>query len=77
MDRSLEYARKRPAEVRRIVPTFAPIADADARRMKLPVFTSKLDTAALMEVAQAGERFGFIAEPPSFAQLVYQPEEGG
>jgi NitT/TauT family transport system substrate-binding protein len=53
MNRSLDYARAHPDEVRRVIPTFTKTPKAAAAKLRLPVFDSKLD----------------IEEPPDYDEL--------
>jgi NitT/TauT family transport system substrate-binding protein len=70
MNRSLEYARDNPEEVRRIVPTYTETPAEAAQQMRLPVFDPKLDRKGIELEAELTAKYGIIEEAPTYGELV-------
>jgi NitT/TauT family transport system substrate-binding protein len=70
MNRSLEYARDNPEEVRRIVPTYTETPEEAAQQMRLPVFDPELDREGIELEAELTAKYGIIEEAPSYEELV-------
>jgi NitT/TauT family transport system substrate-binding protein len=70
MNRSLEYARDNPDEVRRIVPTYTETPEEAAQQMRLPVFDPELDREGIELEAELTAKYGIIEEAPSYEELV-------
>jgi NitT/TauT family transport system substrate-binding protein len=70
MNRSLEYARDNPDEVRRIVPTYTETPPEAAQQMRLPVFDPKLDREGIELEAELTAKYGIIEEAPAYGELV-------
>ena len=72
MDRSVDYAQANPGEVRKLIPTFTKIPPEVADKIRLPVWSSKLDREQLQEAAQYTQRYGIIKEAPDVNEMVYE-----
>jgi NitT/TauT family transport system substrate-binding protein len=72
MNRSLEYARDNPEEVRRIVPTYTETPEEAAQQMRLPVFDPELDREGIELEAELTAKYGIIDEAPSYEELVQE-----
>jgi NitT/TauT family transport system substrate-binding protein len=70
MNRSLEYARDHPEEVRRIVPTYTETPPEAAQQMRLPVFDAQLDRKGIELEARLTAKYGIIEEAPAYEELV-------
>jgi NitT/TauT family transport system substrate-binding protein len=70
MNRSLEYARDNPEEVRRIVPTYTETPPEAAQQMRLPVFDPELDRDGIELEAELTAKYGIIEEAPAYEDLV-------
>lgn len=70
MNRSLEYARDNPEEVRRIVPEYTETPEEAAQQMRLPVFDPELDREGIELEAELTAKYGIIEEAPSYEELV-------
>jgi NitT/TauT family transport system substrate-binding protein len=70
MNRSLEYARDNPEEVRRIVPTYTETPPEAAEQMRLPVFDPELDQEGIELEAELTAKYGIIEEAPAYEDLV-------
>jgi NitT/TauT family transport system substrate-binding protein len=70
MNRSLDYARSHPDEVRRIIPTFTKTPPEAAAKLRLPAFDSKLDRKGIELEAQLTAKYGIIDAPPTWEDLV-------
>jgi NitT/TauT family transport system substrate-binding protein len=69
MRQSLDYANEHPDEVRRIVPTFTSITPDVARRMKLPVFATRVRKLAVDEVFHVSEEYGLVDQHPDIDEM--------
>ncbi len=70
MTKSLEYARDDPDAVRKIIPTYTKIPPEVASRMRLPVFTTDLDKAAIDEQMGFLKKYGLVGKAPSADHLI-------
>jgi NitT/TauT family transport system substrate-binding protein len=70
MNKSLDYARSHPEEVRKVIPTFTKPPAAAAQKLRLPAFDSKLDRKGIELEAQLTAKYGIIDAPPSWEDLV-------
>ncbi|MEV1290631.1 hypothetical protein [Pseudonocardia sp. NPDC049635] len=70
MERSLDHARDDPDAVRAVIPTFTQIPPELAGRMRLPVFTSELDRAAIDEQMGFMQQYGAVEEAPTADELL-------
>ncbi|MEQ3549797.1 ABC transporter substrate-binding protein [Pseudonocardia nematodicida] len=70
MNRSLEHARDNPDAVRQIIPTYTQIPAEIAERMRLPVFTSELDRAAIDEQMSFMQQYGIVDTAPTADELI-------
>jgi NitT/TauT family transport system substrate-binding protein len=70
MDRSTAYARENPDAIRGIIPTYTQIPAQLADRMRLPVFTSEMDEAAVEEQLGYLEQYGVVEEAPTVDELL-------
>ncbi|GAA1400298.1 hypothetical protein GCM10009613_57050 [Pseudonocardia kongjuensis] len=70
MERSLDHARDNPDAVRATIPTFTQIPAELAERMRLPVFTSELDRAAIDEQMGFMAQYGVVEEAPTADELI-------
>jgi NitT/TauT family transport system substrate-binding protein len=72
MDRSVDYAQANPDEVRKLIPTFTKIPPEVADKIRLPVWSSKLDREQLEQAAGYTKRYGIIKEAPDVDEMVYE-----
>src|SRR4051794_7073336 len=72
MSRSVDYARAHPDEVRRTIPTFTKIPAAVAQKIRLPVWSSKLDRGLLQQAADYTARYGIVKEAPKVGEMVWK-----
>jgi NitT/TauT family transport system substrate-binding protein len=72
MDRSVDYAQANPDEVRKLIPTFTKIPPEVADKIRLPVWSSKLDREQLEQAAGYTKRYGIIKEAPDVDAMVYE-----
>jgi NitT/TauT family transport system substrate-binding protein len=72
MSRSVDYAHAHPDEVRRTIPTFTKIPPAVAQRIRLPVWSSKLDRRLLQQAADYTQRYGIIDKAPAVDEMVWK-----
>jgi NitT/TauT family transport system substrate-binding protein len=72
MDRSVDYAQANPDEVRKLIPTFTKIPPEVAAKIRLPVWSSKLDREQLQQAAEYTQRYGIIKEAPDVNEMVYE-----
>jgi NitT/TauT family transport system substrate-binding protein len=70
MNRSLEYARRHPDEVRRILPSYTEISPALARRIRLPTWRADLNRPTIALLARLTERYGLIERQPDVDALI-------
>jgi NitT/TauT family transport system substrate-binding protein len=70
MNKSLDYARSHPDEVRRIIPTFTKTPAEAAAKLRLPAFDSKLDRKGIELEAQLTAKYGIIDAPPAYEDIV-------
>jgi len=70
MNKSLDYARAHPDEVRQIIPTFTKTPAAAAEQLRLPAFDSKLDQKGIELEANLTAKYGIIDEAPAYGDLV-------
>src|SRR4051794_3850275 len=73
MNKSLDYARAHPGEVRRIIPTFTKTPTAAAAKLRLPAFDSKLDRKGIELEADLTAKYGIIEKAPAYTDLVRSP----
>ena len=71
MNQSLDYAHSHPAAVRAIIPTYTSIPGAVAAKMKLPVWSSTIDTASIQSQEQLMQKLGWVRSPVSMSDLVW------
>jgi NitT/TauT family transport system substrate-binding protein len=72
MSRSVDYAEAHPDEVRRTIPTFTKIPAAVAEKIRLPVWSSKLDQRLLQQAADYTARYGIIKKAPEVGEMVWK-----
>jgi NitT/TauT family transport system substrate-binding protein len=81
MSRSVDYAQAHPDEVRRTIPTFTKIPAAVAAKIRLPVWSSKLDRGLLQQAADYTKRYGIIKQAPKVDEMIWKgvgaPSGGG
>jgi NitT/TauT family transport system substrate-binding protein len=70
MNKSLDYARSHPDEVRRTIPTFTKTPAEAAAKLRLPAFDSQLDRKGIELEAQLTAKYGIIDEPPAYEDMV-------
>ncbi len=70
MNQSLEYSQNHPDEIRDLLP-------AASRNIRLPIWTTVLNRAQLLQLAGYAKKYGVIASLPNFAQLVPSAIDGG
>jgi NitT/TauT family transport system substrate-binding protein len=70
MNKSLDYARDNPDEVRRIIPTYTRTPAEAAQALRLPSFDSKLDRRGIVLEAELTAKYGIIDEAPTYEELV-------
>jgi NitT/TauT family transport system substrate-binding protein len=73
MDRSLDYARTHPAEVREIVPTYTKIPPATARKMKLAQWRPRLPRAEVERISRLAKEYGYLKKQPDIDELIREP----
>jgi NitT/TauT family transport system substrate-binding protein len=62
IDESLDYAQNHPDEIRALLP-------AGTQNVRLPVWSSVIDRAKLLQLAKDAKEFGVISTLPNFTQL--------
>jgi NitT/TauT family transport system substrate-binding protein len=62
IDESLEYAQNHPDEIRALLP-------AGTQGVRLPIWSSVIDRAKLLQLAKDAKEFGVISSLPNFTQL--------
>src|SRR6266536_311615 len=62
IDESLDYAQNHPDEIRALLP-------AGTQNVRLPIWSSVIDRAKLLQLAKDAKEFGVISTLPNFAQL--------
>jgi NitT/TauT family transport system substrate-binding protein len=72
MSRPVDYAQAHPDEVRNTIPPFTKIPPAIAAKIRLPVWSSKLDRGLLQRAADYTERYGIIKSAPKVDQMVWK-----
>jgi NitT/TauT family transport system substrate-binding protein len=72
MSRSVDYAQAHPDEVRRTIPTYTKIPPAAAAKIRLPVWSSKLDRRLLQQAADYTQRYGIIKQAPKAGEMVWK-----
>jgi NitT/TauT family transport system substrate-binding protein len=72
MSRSVDYAQAHPDEVRRTIPTFTKIPAAAAAKIRLPVWSSKLDRSLLQQAADYTQRYGIIKKAPKVDEMIWK-----
>ena len=70
MNKSLEYAQKNSAEVRELAPALA-------ANVRLPIWTTIVDRAQLLKLAQYAKKYGAITSLPNLTILVPSSIDGG
>jgi NitT/TauT family transport system substrate-binding protein len=70
MNKSLDYAKANPDEVRRIIPTYTQTPAEAAAKLRLPSFDSKLDRTGIELEAELTAKYGIIEEAPAYDDLV-------
>jgi NitT/TauT family transport system substrate-binding protein len=70
MNKSLDYARAHPDEVRKVIPTFTKTPAAAAEKLRLPAFDSKLDRKGIELEAQLTAKYGIIEKAPAYDGMV-------
>ena len=70
MNQALEYSQNNPNEIRDLLP-------AASRNIRLPIWTTVLDRAQLIQLAGYTKKYGVITSLPNFAQLVPSAIDGG
>ena len=70
MNQSLAYAQTHPDEVREFLPPAQ-------RNVRLPIWTTIVDRAQLLALAQMAKKYGAITSLPNFTQLVPSTIDGG
>jgi NitT/TauT family transport system substrate-binding protein len=70
MNRSLDFARENPDAVRAIIPTYTQIPAEVADRMRLPIYTSEIDEAAVEEQMGFLEQYGVVEDAPAVDDLL-------
>jgi NitT/TauT family transport system substrate-binding protein len=70
MNKSLDYARAHPDEVRQVIPTFTKTPETAAEKLRLPAFDSKLDQKGIELEANLTARYGIIDKAPAYGDLV-------
>jgi NitT/TauT family transport system substrate-binding protein len=72
MSRSVDYAHAHPDEVRKTIPTFTKIPPAVAAKIRLPVWSSKLDRGLLQQAAGYTQRYGIIKKAPKVDEMIWK-----
>jgi NitT/TauT family transport system substrate-binding protein len=72
MSRSVDYADAHPDEVRKTIPTFTKIPPAVAAKIRLPVWSSKLDRGLLQQAAGYTQRYGIIKKAPKVDEMIWK-----
>jgi NitT/TauT family transport system substrate-binding protein len=70
MNKSLDYAKANPDEVRAIIPTYTQVPKAAAEQLRLPAFDSELDQKGIELEADLTAKYGIVDEPPAYGDLV-------
>jgi NitT/TauT family transport system substrate-binding protein len=70
MNKSLDYAKANPDEVRAIIPTYTQVPKAAAEQLRLPAFDSELDQKGIELEADLTAKYGIVDEPPAYEDLV-------
>jgi NitT/TauT family transport system substrate-binding protein len=60
MNRSLRYAASHPAEVRKVILTYTKITPAVAKKMKLPIWRTRLTPEDMTEAAKLTQQAGIL-----------------
>lgn len=71
MNEALDYAAANPSAVRAIIPTYTKIPAAVASKMRLPVWSSVVNTASISSQEQLMHQLGWITTVPSVSSLVW------
>jgi NitT/TauT family transport system substrate-binding protein len=72
MSRSVDYAQAHPDEVRETIPTYTKIPAAAAAKIRLPVWSSKLDRRLLQQAAEYTQRYGIIKKAPKVDEMIWK-----
>ena len=70
MNQALEYSQNHPDEIRDLLP-------AASRNIRLPIWTTVLNRAQLLQLAGYAKKYGVITSLPNFTQLVPGAIDGG
>lgn len=70
MNRSLEYAREHPAEVRQVTGTYTEIPPEVAESMRLTYFTQEINVDSIELLADLTARYGVVDERPAIDELM-------
>jgi len=73
MNRSLDYARTHPGEVREILPDYTEITPEVARRIELPTWRADLNRPTIALLARLAEKYGLIDRQPDLDALIRAP----
>jgi NitT/TauT family transport system substrate-binding protein len=70
MNQSLEYAQNHGDEIRELLP-------AASRNIRLPIWTTVMNRAQVLQLAQYAKKYGVINSLPNFTQFVPSAIDGG
>ena len=71
MNESLDFAASNPTLVRQIIPTYTTIPTSVASNLKLPVWSSKLDSSSIQGQESLMKQLGWIKSVIPVSQLVW------
>jgi NitT/TauT family transport system substrate-binding protein len=70
MNQSLEYSQNHGDEIRELLP-------AASRNIRLPIWTTVMNRAQVLQLAQYAKKYGVITSLPNFTQFVPSAIDGG
>jgi NitT/TauT family transport system substrate-binding protein len=77
MEKSTQYARDNPEELRRILTTYTEIPQEVVGEIGLPHLTSELRPENFQELADIAQQLGYVEEAPNVDELLVLPGEAG
>lgn len=73
VNRSFDYARAHPDEIRRVLLTYSGIAPEVAMQIRLPDYSRITDASTLDLTAELAKKYGYIEKAPDISGLLYEP----
>jgi NitT/TauT family transport system substrate-binding protein len=73
MNKSLDYTQKNPDAARKVLTEYTEIPPEAIAKIRLPVWSSKLDPASIELQAELAEKYGLVDSKPDVEELIQEP----